>query len=60
MGPARVSVSREVFEAALRGRSFQQWDTFVAALPADAVEANEVALVGLSLALIVLVNVVVW
>ena len=53
-----LTITREVFETALRNKRFSSWEQLVDAVPAD--QGGQVLMAALSLALLVLVNVAVW
>ena len=53
-----LTITREIFETAIRNKRFSSWEQLVDAVPAD--QGGQVLMAALSLALLVLVNVAVW
>ena len=56
--PASVVLTQQIFDECCRGKVFTSWEALAAAIPPE--PSSDLLLAGLALALLILINVIVW
>ena len=56
--PASVVLTQQIFDECCRGKAFTSWEALAAAIPPE--PSSDLLLAGLALALLILINIIVW
>ena len=56
--PASVVLTQQIFDECCRGKVFTSWEALAAAIPPE--PSSDLLLAGLALALLILINIIVW